>query len=131
MAEKDNGTFLLGVVIGGVVGAATAMFLSSEKGKKFIRELGNTNVDELKMSAMELYEIARDKAKELTKQTVREETEKTANDIEEKHQKDTTSNWTSIPIPIDTDAGDKESIEKLLKEAEEALVDAEKKLTRQ
>jgi len=131
MAEKNNGTFLLGVVIGGVVGAATAMFFSSEKGKKFIRELGNTNVDELKMSAMELYEIARDKAKELAKQTVREETEKNANDIEAKHQKDTASNWTSIPIPIETDAGDKESIEKLLKEAEEALVDAEKKLTRQ
>ena len=132
MAGKNggNGTFFLGAVIGGVVGAATALFLSSEKGKKFIRELNDTNIDELKTSAMELYEIAKDKAKEFAKQATLEGNEKGANETNSKQQKDISLNLTSIPIPIETEETNKENIEKLLKEAEEALTDAEKKLTK-
>jgi hypothetical protein len=35
--KNGNGAFLFGAIVGGIVGAATTVFLSSEKGKKLFQ----------------------------------------------------------------------------------------------
>ncbi|MCZ0755158.1 YtxH domain-containing protein [Anoxybacillus sp. J5B_2022] len=115
---KNNGGFLFGAIVGGVVGAATAIFLTSEKGKKWLAELNeNEALEPIKETANEWLEIAREKTKEVAKFVPLSKTEQ---DKQEAPQEEITS----IPIPIDN----KESIEKLLKETEAAFHEAEQKL---
>lgn len=121
---KNNGGFLFGAIVGGVVGAATAIFLTSEKGKKWLAEMNeNEALEPIKATAGEWLEIAKEKTKEVVKfvPTAKRETDMSTKTEENERNE---SEITSIPIPMDN----KGNIEKLLKEAEEALNDAEQKL---
>ncbi|WP_027409622.1 YtxH domain-containing protein [Anoxybacteroides tepidamans] len=122
--SKNNGGFLFGAIIGGVVGAATAMFLTSEKGKKLIAELNeNDNLEPIKTKATEWLSIAKEKTKEVAKFTSPTKESPQMNSIPEENEQ-IAQEAASIPLPINNN---KETIEKLLKEAEAALNDAEQK----
>jgi gas vesicle protein len=72
--EKDNRQnvnetsgskeFLLGAIIGGLVGAATALFLAPKSGKEIRTEL-NTQAESLKGKTSQLYDVAKTKSAEL------------------------------------------------------------------
>jgi gas vesicle protein len=128
--KGGNGAFLLGAIVGGVVGAATAIFLSSEKGKKLLQEINNTDIDELKTTAIEWLEVAKDKTKGITKSTIAVKNDEKADDGVVDEISDDFSKVASIPIPIHNESNteNKVDIEKMLKEAEEALADVESKL---
>lgn len=142
---KNNGGFLLGAIIGGVVGAATAVLLTSERGKKLLEDMNQTeNLEQIKTTAAEWLEIAKEKAKEVGQFVPIGKKDESAyssrsftNDTDLKSEKDdksaspsesALSEVTSIPIPIQSKEDSKENIEILLKEAEAAFNDAEKKL---
>ncbi|MBB5324460.1 gas vesicle protein [Anoxybacillus tepidamans] len=115
---KNSGGFLFGAIVGGVVGAATAIFLTSEKGKKWIAEMNEKEaLEPIKTAASEWLEIAKEKTKEMAKCVPAAKTEPNKNLKPEKAE------VTSIPIPMQSN-----NIEKLLKETEEAFNDAEQKL---
>lgn len=72
--EKDNRQiesetsgskdFLFGAIIGGLVGAATALFLAPKSGKEIRTDL-NTHADLLKGKTSQLYDVAKGKGTEL------------------------------------------------------------------
>jgi gas vesicle protein len=127
--KNGNGAFLFGAIVGGIVGAATAVFLSSEKGKKLLQEINNTDIDELKTTAIEWIKLAKDKTAELAKAPIAVKSEKNVKNEVIDERMDDSSEAISIPIPThyESNEGNKIDIEKMLKEAEEALTDAENK----
>ncbi|MFC0474022.1 YtxH domain-containing protein [Robertmurraya beringensis] len=56
--------FLMGAIIGGLVGAATALFLAPKSGKEMRTEL-NTQAESLKGKTSQLYDVAKTKSTEL------------------------------------------------------------------
>ncbi|WP_374720303.1 YtxH domain-containing protein [Parageobacillus toebii] len=125
---KNNGGFLLGAIVGGIAGAVTVMLLTSEKGKQWLAEINETGkLEPMKTTATEWLEVAKEKTKEVTKFIPIGKTDEKLSSSES-----TTPSETSvIPISVPASEKDKENIEKLLKEAEEAFHDAEQKLQKQ
>jgi gas vesicle protein len=122
---KNNGGFLFGAIVGGVVGAATAIFLTSEKGKKLVAELNESGaLEPVKTKASEWLSVAKEKTKEAANFALSVK-EAEPREIEEANEAPA-QEAASIPIPIPIDSN-KETIEKLLKEAEAALDEAEQK----
>ncbi|MBY0222309.1 YtxH domain-containing protein [Mammaliicoccus sciuri] len=79
--EEDNsgtGSFLAGAIIGGVIGAATALFLAPKTGRE-MREDFTTQAAQLKDKSIELSSTAKDKAIELSSTA-----------------KDKTADWTDV-----------------------------------
>lgn len=56
--------FLMGAIIGGLVGAATALFLAPKSGKEMRTEI-NTQAENLKGKTGQLYDVAKTKSTEL------------------------------------------------------------------
>lgn len=56
--------FLLGAIIGGLVGAATALFLAPKSGKEIRKDI-NIQADHLKGKTSQLYDVAKVKGTEL------------------------------------------------------------------
>lgn len=56
--------FLMGAIIGGLVGAATALFLAPKSGKEMRTEL-NMQAESLKGKTSQLYDVAKTKSTEL------------------------------------------------------------------
>ncbi|KIQ93712.1 Gas vesicle protein [Anoxybacillus thermarum] len=105
-----NGSFLLGAIVGGIAGAAAALFLSSERGKQLLTESteqGKQLLNELKES-------------NINKWGKSEEKEEPTKSEQEKPQA-----VSSIPIPLPSS-----DVEQLLKETEQAVHDAEKRLNK-
>ncbi|WP_301109427.1 YtxH domain-containing protein [Sporosarcina sp.] len=65
--EESNGTgsFLAGAIIGGIIGAATALFLAPKTGRE-MREDFTTQASQLKDKSIELSSTAKEKAVELS-----------------------------------------------------------------
>src|SRR5699024_12024715 len=61
--ESGVGSFLLGAIVGGVVGAATALFLAPKTGKE-MRDEFSSQASQFKEKSIELSSIAKDKATE-------------------------------------------------------------------
>lgn len=61
--ESGAGSFLLGAVVGGVIGAATALFLAPKTGREMRDDL-SSQAGQLKEKSIELSAIAKDKATE-------------------------------------------------------------------
>jgi gas vesicle protein len=119
---KNNGGFLLGALVGGIAGAAAAMFLTSEKGRKWLNDLNNNETWEpVKTTATEWFETAKEKTKEIANFIPLKTAEAPAGgeNIEE----------TTIPIPPSADETDRKTLQKLLEEAEAALDDAEQNMS--
>lgn len=56
--------FLMGAIIGGLVGAATALFLAPKSGKEIRTDL-NTQAENIKGKTSQLYDVAKTKSTEL------------------------------------------------------------------
>lgn len=72
--EKDDSSassFLIGAIVGGVVGAATALFLAPKTGKE-MREGFSTQAVQLKDKSIEISTVAKGKADEMAK-TIQEQ----------------------------------------------------------
>lgn len=63
--DSGAGSFLLGAVIGGVIGAATALFLAPKTGKE-MRDDISSQATHLKEKGIEISTVAKDKATEFT-----------------------------------------------------------------
>ena len=63
--DSGAGSFLLGAVVGGVIGAAAALFLAPKTGKE-MREDFTTQTSQLKEKGIEIGAAAKDKATEFT-----------------------------------------------------------------
>jgi gas vesicle protein len=125
---KNNGGFWLGAIVGGIAGAAAAVFLTSEKGKQWIAEMNETGkLEPVKTAATEWLDAAKEKTKEVAKFIPLGKT----NEPTTSATVETTPKPMTIPLPSSASEKDKENIEKLLKEAEEAFNDAEQKLQKQ
>ena len=61
--ESGAGSFLLGAIVGGVIGAAAALFLAPKTGKE-MRDDFSTQAAQLKEKGIEISAIAKDKATE-------------------------------------------------------------------
>ncbi|GMB07308.1 YtxH-like protein [Thermolongibacillus altinsuensis] len=94
-----NGSFLFGAIVGGIAGAAAALFLSSERGKQWLDEIKRTDLKNMQ-------EAVRQKVTTLFENEKQEEEASSSPSI-------------SIPIPNVND------VEQLLKETEQAVADAE------
>ncbi|WP_297991542.1 YtxH domain-containing protein [Anoxybacillus sp.] len=105
---SKNHSFLLGAIVGGIAGAATALFLSSEKGKQLLNE-----------STVRGKQILHDLS-EMKNSTINEQKNESSR-IEQEEQKP----FSSIPIPLPSS-----DVEQLLKETEQAVDDVEKRLNR-
>ncbi|MFC0298763.1 hypothetical protein [Geobacillus jurassicus] len=123
---KNNGGFLLGALVGGIAGAAAALFLTSEKGRKWLAEWNNDETWEpVKTTAAEWLETAKEKTKEIASfiPLKTDEAPSGREDAGEETEKAT------IPIPPSAGPADRETLQKLLEEAEAALDDAEQNLS--
>lgn len=144
---KNNGGFLLGALVGGIAGAAAALFLTSDKGRKWLDDLNQPATWEpVKATALEWMETAKEKTKEIADFIPL----KTAGNAEGGQRADGSVQEAAIPIsaaglkggesadesgkamtiPIPPSAGpaDRETLQKLLEEAEAALDDAEQNM---
>ncbi|ALA69750.1 hypothetical protein GT50_05590 [Geobacillus stearothermophilus 10] len=123
---KNNGGFLLGALVGGIAGAAAALFLTSEKGRKWLEEWNHAGRWEpVKDTAAEWIETAKEKTKEIASFIPLKSSPAPAggeNDGEEAKE-------ATIPIPPSAGPADRETLQKLLEEAEAALDDAEQNIT--
>lgn len=66
--EEDNGgtgSFIAGAIVGGLIGAATALFLAPKTGREMREDFSN-QASQLKDKSIELSSTAKDKAAELT-----------------------------------------------------------------
>ena len=66
--ENDShgvGSFLFGAIVGGVIGAATALFLAPKSGSE-MREDFSSQANQLKAKSIEMSTVAKDKATEFT-----------------------------------------------------------------
>ena len=104
---KNNGGFLLGTLVGGIAGAAAAMFLTSEKGRQWLAEWSSSETWEpVKTTAAEWLETAKEKTKEIA-EFIPLKTAEAPSEGEE------------------AEPADRETLQKLFEEAEAALDDAE------
>ncbi|PKR84332.1 YtxH domain-containing protein [Heyndrickxia camelliae] len=72
--KLDTKTFLVGAIIGGVVGAATALLLTPKSGKEIRSDL-TSQVDTLKNKSNQLKAIATEKGNELIAATKEKSTQ--------------------------------------------------------
>lgn len=63
--DSNAGSFLVGAIVGGVIGAATALFLAPKTGKE-MREDFSTQAVQLKEKGIEISAVAKDKATEFS-----------------------------------------------------------------
>ena len=63
--DSGAGSFLFGAIVGGVIGAAAALFLAPKTGKE-MREDFTTQASQLKEKGIEISTVAKDKATEFT-----------------------------------------------------------------
>lgn len=64
-SDSNAGSFLAGAIVGGVIGAAAALFLAPKTGKE-MREGFSTQAVQLKDKGMEMSSVAKEKATEFT-----------------------------------------------------------------
>ncbi|EMT45187.1 YtxH domain-containing protein [Anoxybacillus flavithermus] len=102
---SKNHSFLLGAIVGGIAGAATALFLSSEKGKQLLNE-----------STVRGKQILHDLS----------EVKNESSNVDQEEQKP----FSSISIPLPSSDAEQSDVEQLLKETEQAVHDVEKRLNK-
>lgn len=106
---SKNHSFLLGAIVGGIAGAATALFLSSEKGKQLLNE-----------STVRGKQILHDLSE------IKDTTKNESINVDQEEQKP----FSSIPIPLPSSDAEQSDVEQLLKETEQAVHDVEKRLNK-
>ncbi|MFD1207188.1 MULTISPECIES: YtxH domain-containing protein [Sporosarcina] len=102
--DEDNsgaGSFLLGALVGGVIGAAAALFLAPKTGKEMRDDFSEQAV-QIKNKSIELSAVAKDKATELTS-VAKEKTDGLTKSIQEQSGQlvdkvKSMANKTSLPM---------------------------------
>lgn len=64
-SDSNAGSFFVGALVGGVIGAATALFLAPKTGKEMREDL-STQATQLKDKSIEISTVAKDKASEFS-----------------------------------------------------------------
>ncbi|GEN82178.1 hypothetical protein SLU01_04900 [Sporosarcina luteola] len=99
--SSGAGSFLLGALVGGVVGAAAALFLAPKTGKEMRGDLSEQAI-QIKNKSIELSAVAKDKATELSS-VAKEKTDGLTKTIQEQSEQivdkvKSMANKTSIPM---------------------------------
>lgn len=124
--DSGAGSFLLGAIVGGVIGAAAALFLAPKTGKE-MREDFTTQTNQLKDKATEFTSNAKDKATEYSSVAIDKATEYSS------AAKDKASEYTSVAkdkaTEFSTAAKEKtEEVTKSIQEQSGQLVDKVKSI---
>ena len=125
--DSGAGSFLLGAVIGGVVGAAAALLLAPKSGKE-MRDDFSTQAVHLKEKGIEISTVAKDKATEITSVAKDKASEYTSVAKDKASEltsvaKDKANEFTSV-AKVKTD-----EVTKSIQEQSEQLVDKVKSMT--
>lgn len=129
--------FLMGAIIGGLVGAATALFLAPKSGKEMRTEI-NTQAENLKGKTSQLYDVAKTKSTELAEvaklksSSIGQAVSKQSNDIMSKVKSVKPVNDSEADIVYEDDfspeLSDDKELQRKLKETKRAFDETESQL---
>ncbi|MGI8383021.1 YtxH domain-containing protein [Robertmurraya sp. P23] len=129
--------FLMGAIIGGLVGAATALFLAPKSGKEMRTEL-NTQAENLKGKTSQLYDVAKTKSTELAEvakvksSSIGQAVSKQSNDIMSKVKSIKPVNDTEADVVYEDDfspvLSDDKELQRKLEETKKAFDETESQL---
>lgn len=129
--------FLMGAIIGGLVGAATALFLAPKSGKEMRTEI-NTQAENLKGKTSLLYDVAKTKSTELAEvaklksSSIGQAVSKQSNDIMSKVKSVKPVNDSEADVVYEDDfspvLSDDKELQKKLEETKRAFDETESQL---
>ncbi|AYA77409.1 YtxH domain-containing protein [Bacillus sp. Y1] len=129
--------FLMGAIIGGLVGAATALFLAPKSGKEMRTEI-NTQAENLKGKTSQLYDVAKTKSTELAEvaklksSSIGQAVSKQSNDIMSKVKSVKPVNDSEADVVYEDDfspvLSDDKELQKKLEETKRAFDETESQL---
>lgn len=129
--------FLMGAIIGGLVGAATALFLAPKSGKEMRTEI-NTQAENLKGKTSQLYDVAKTKSTELAEvaklksSTIGQAVSKQSNDIMSKVKSVKPVNDSEADVVYEDDfspvLSDDKELQRKLEETKRAFDETESQL---
>lgn len=128
--EKDGstaGTFLFGALVGGIIGAATALFLAPKTGSEMRGNL-TTQAVQLKDKSIEISSVAKEKATEFTS-VAKEKTGELSKTIQEQSEQlvekvKSMKSKTSVPMDDGTASSEGEEAMEFIEKAAEKVEDA-------
>ncbi|MGM0843899.1 MAG: YtxH domain-containing protein [Bacillota bacterium] len=126
--------FLIGSLIGGIVGAATALFLAPKSGKELRDEL-NTHAGTLKEKSGQWRETAMERGNELAAaakertsgitKTVQEQSNNLVNKVKSGKNEDNSEVTGEEQLPVETEQNDAQELNQKLEETKKAFDDTE------
>lgn len=124
--EEDSaaGSFLFGAIVGGVIGAAAALFLAPKTGKEMRSDL-STQAVQLKDKGIELSSVAKEKATEITA-VAKDKTDEVTKTIQEQSGQivdkvKSLRSKTSIPMDDGTASSEGEEATEFIEKAAEQV----------
>jgi gas vesicle protein len=129
--------FLIGSLIGGIVGAATALFLAPKSGKELREEL-NTHAGTLKEKSSqwkdtamergnELAAAAKEKTSGITK-TVQEQSNNLVNKVKSQNNTESSEVSGNEQLPVETEQNDAQELNQRLEETKKAFDETEQSI---
>ncbi|WP_421380565.1 YtxH domain-containing protein [Bacillus salacetis] len=129
--------FLIGSLIGGIVGAATALFLAPKSGKE-LREDLNTHAGTLKEKSSqwrdtamergnELAAAAKEKTSGITK-TVQDQSNSLVNKVKSSNNNDSSETEGEEQLPVETEQNDAQELNQRLEETKKAFDETEQSI---
>ncbi len=125
--DSGAGSFLLGAVVGGVIGAAAALFLAPKSGKEMREDL-STQAVHLKEKGIEISTVAKDKAEEYTA-VAKDKAEEYATLAKDKAEEFTTVAKDKAEVFTSLAKEKTDEVTKSVHEQSEQLVDKVKSMT--
>ncbi|EDL65302.1 YtxH domain-containing protein [Bacillus sp. SG-1] len=129
--------FLIGSLIGGIVGAATALFLAPKSGKELRDEL-NTHAGTLKEKSGQWREIAMERGNELAAaakertsgitQTVQEQSNNLVNKVKTRNNNENSEVNGEEQLPVETEQNDAQELNQRLEETKKAFDETEQSI---
>lgn len=126
--------FLIGSLIGGIVGAATALFLAPKSGKELRDDL-NTHAGTLKEKSGQWRETAMERGNELASaakektsgitKTVQEQSTNLVNKVKSGKNEDSSEVTGKEQLPVETEQNDAQELNQKLEETKKAFDDTE------
>ncbi|MGD6967886.1 YtxH domain-containing protein [Rossellomorea vietnamensis] len=126
--------FLIGSLIGGIVGAATALFLAPKSGKELRDDL-NTHAGTLKEKSGQWRETAMERGNELASaakektsgitKTVQEQSTNLVNKVKSGKNEDSSEVTGEEQLPVETEQNDAQELNQKLEETKKAFDDTE------
>lgn len=124
-SKSSTKDFMLGAIIGGIVGAATALFLS-QKSNEEIRSTFNGLKDNAISKGNELFEVVKDISASFTTTPIIQPKETVNKDIDFREKEEHTTHIKYVPI--EPYKPSHEELQKKLQEAKDAFVEEEQRV---